>query len=106
VKLEQHSVRTTAAGVRFTRRTTYCAERDLKWNQELDVQTGTDEHGVTCVICIGFRKCGCETWSVTLSEERRLRVFENRVLRRMFGPNREKVAGDWRRLHIEELHNL
>jgi hypothetical protein len=47
-----------------------------------------------------------ENWSLTLSEEHRLRVFENRVLRRMFGPEREKVAGDWRRLHNEELYNL
>jgi hypothetical protein len=48
----------------------------------------------------------CETWSVTLKEEHTLRVFENRVLRRIFGPKREEVAGDWRRLHNEELHNL
>jgi hypothetical protein len=49
---------------------------------------------------------GCETWSLTLSEEQRLRVFGNRVLRRIFRPEREEVAGDWRRLHNEELHNL
>jgi hypothetical protein len=48
----------------------------------------------------------CETWSVTLREEHRLRVFENRVLRKIFGPKREEVAGDWRRLHNEEVHNL
>jgi hypothetical protein len=41
-----------------------------------------------------------------LSEEHRLRVSENRMLRRIFGPKREEVAGDWRRLHNEELHNL
>jgi len=44
--------------------------------------------------------------SLTLREEHRLRVFENRVLGRIFGPNREEGAGDWRRLHNEELHNL
>jgi hypothetical protein len=44
--------------------------------------------------------------SLTLREEHRLRVFENRVLRRIFGPKREEVAGDWRRLHNDELHNL
>jgi hypothetical protein len=44
---------------------------------------------------------GCETWSLTLREEYRLRVFENRVLRRMFGPKREKVVGGWRNLHSE-----
>jgi hypothetical protein len=48
---------------------------------------------------------GCETWSVTLREERRLRVFENGVLRRIFGPGR-KEDGSWRKLHNDELHNL
>jgi hypothetical protein len=41
---------------------------------------------------------GCETWSLTLREERRLRVFENRVLRRIFGPRRDEVTGEWRKL--------
>jgi hypothetical protein len=49
---------------------------------------------------------GCETWSLTLREEHRLRVFENKVLRRIFGPKRDEVTGDWRKLHNEELHNL
>jgi hypothetical protein len=49
---------------------------------------------------------GYETWSLTLREEHRLRVFENRVLRRMFGPKRDEVTGEWRKLHNEELHNL
>ena len=49
---------------------------------------------------------GCETWSLTLREEYRLRVFENRVLRRKFGPERDEVTGKWRRLHNEELHAL
>jgi hypothetical protein len=44
--------------------------------------------------------------SLTLREEHRLRVFENRVLRRIFGPKRDHVTGDWRKLHNEELHNL
>jgi hypothetical protein len=46
---------------------------------------------------------GCETWSLTLREEHRLRVFENRVLRRIFGPKRDEVTGGWRKLHNEEL---
>ena len=46
---------------------------------------------------------GCETWSLTLREERKLRVFENMVLRRIFGPRRDEVKGEWRRLHNEEL---
>jgi hypothetical protein len=49
---------------------------------------------------------GCVTWSLTLREEHRLRVFENRVLRRIFGPKRDEVLGDMRKLHKEELHNL
>jgi len=49
---------------------------------------------------------GCETWSLTLREERKLRVFENRVLRGIFGPRRDEVTGEWRRLHNEELNDL
>ena len=49
---------------------------------------------------------GCETWSLTLWEERRLRVFENNVLRRIFRPRRDAVTGDWRRLHNDELNDL
>jgi hypothetical protein len=49
---------------------------------------------------------GCETWYLTLREEHRLRVFENRVLRRIFGPTRNEVRGEWRKLHNGELHNL
>jgi hypothetical protein len=49
---------------------------------------------------------GCETLSLTLREEHRLRVFENRVLRRIFGPKTDEVMGDWRKLHNEELHGL
>ena len=49
---------------------------------------------------------GCETWSLTLREERRLRVFENRVLRKVFGPKRDEVTGEWRKLRNEELNDL
>ena len=49
---------------------------------------------------------GVKTWSLTLREERRLRVFENRVLRRVFGPKRDEVIGEWRKLHNEELREL
>ena len=45
----------------------------------------------------------CETWSLTVKVERRLRVFENRVLRRVFGPKRDEVTGEWKKLHNEEL---
>jgi hypothetical protein len=49
---------------------------------------------------------GCEAWSLTLREEHRLRVFQNRVLRRIFGLKRDGLIGGWRKLHNEELHNL
>jgi hypothetical protein len=49
---------------------------------------------------------GCETWSLILREEHRLWVFENRVLRGIFGPMRDEVTGEWRKLHNGELHNL
>jgi hypothetical protein len=49
---------------------------------------------------------GCETLSLTVREERRPRVFENRVLRRVFGPKRDEVTGEWRKLHKEELSDL
>jgi hypothetical protein len=56
-----------------------------------------------------FARCsvGCETWSLTLRKEHRLWVFENRVLRRIFGPKRDEVlTREWRKLHNEELHDL
>jgi hypothetical protein len=49
---------------------------------------------------------GCDTWSLTVREEHKLRVFENRVLKRIFGPKRDGVTGGWRKLHNEELHDL
>ena len=49
---------------------------------------------------------GCETWSLTLREERRMRVFETRMMRRMFGPKRDKIPGEWRKLYKEELSDF
>ena len=49
---------------------------------------------------------GCEAWSLTLREERKLRVFENMVLKKIFGLRRDEVTGEWRRLHNEELNDL
>jgi hypothetical protein len=49
---------------------------------------------------------GCETWSLTLREEHRLKVFENMVRRRIFGSKRDEVTGEWKKLHSEELHSL
>jgi hypothetical protein len=59
-------------------------------------------HGTIILLLVLY---GCETWSFTLREEHRLRVFQNRVLRRIFGPKREE-DGSWRKLHNDELHNL
>jgi hypothetical protein len=49
---------------------------------------------------------GCEAWSLTIREEHKLRVFQNRVLRRIFGPKKDEVAGGWRKLHNKALHDL
>jgi len=49
---------------------------------------------------------GCETWSLTLRMEGRLKVFKNRVLRMLFGPKRNEITGKWRKLHNEELNDL
>jgi len=65
--------------------------------------------GVCKVGCIGniwVVLYGCENWSLALREERRLTVFENRVLRRIFGPKRDEVIREWRKLHNEELNDL
>jgi hypothetical protein len=59
------------------------------------------------IIILPVVQYGCETWSLTLREEQRLKVFEYRVLRRIFGPKRDgEVTGEWRKLHNEELHDL
>jgi len=50
--------------------------------------------------------CGCVTWSLTLREERRVKMFENRVLKRVFGSKRDEVTGVWRKVHNEELNDL
>jgi hypothetical protein len=49
---------------------------------------------------------GCETWFLTIREEHRLRVFENRVLRRIFGPKRDEATRGWGKLHNEELYKF
>jgi len=58
------------------------------------------------IIILSVVLYGCETWSLTLREERRLRVLENRVPRRIFGPKRDEAIGDWRKPHNEELNYL
>ena len=62
--------------------------------------------GLLRTIILSVVLYGCETCSLTLREERSLRVFENRVYRRIFGPKRDEVAMEWRKLHNEELSDL
>ena len=57
-------------------------------------------------IILPFFLYGCEAWSLTLREECRLRVFENKVLRRILGPERDEVTREWRELHSEEFNDL
>jgi len=57
-------------------------------------------------VVLPFVLYGCETWLLTLREECRLRVSENRVLRRIFGPKRDKTTGEWKKLHNEEFNDL
>ena len=59
-----------------------------------------------CKFCLPVVLYGCETGSLTLREERRLRVFENRAFRRVFGSKRDEVTGEWRKLHNEKLNDL
>jgi hypothetical protein len=61
---------------------------------------------ITSTIILPVVLYGCGTWSLTLREELRLRVFENRVLRGIFGSKRDGVTGEWRTLHNEELNDL
>ena len=63
------------------------------------------ETNVVCTI-LPVVLYGCETRSLTLREERKLKMFQNMVLRRLFGPRRDEVAGEWRRMHNEELNDL
>jgi len=58
------------------------------------------------IITLSVVLYGCETWSPTVTEERRLRVFESGVQRRIFGPKRDEVTGEWRKLHNKELNDL
>jgi hypothetical protein len=66
-----------------------------------DIKRGTYKTIILPVVLYG-----CETWSLTLREENRLGVLENRVLRRIFGTKRDEMTGEWRKLHNEELHDL
>ena len=78
--------------------------RILSFGYQFAIQKVKDQIYRTIILPVVLYEC--ETWSLTLREERRLRVFENRVLRRVFGPKRDEVTGEWRKLHNEELSDL
>jgi hypothetical protein len=92
----------------------FCSGRNL---EQIEVRECLRSFGAECfVFQVTIQKLkdiilpvvlyGCETWSLTLREKRRLRLFENRVARRIFGPKRDEVTGEWRKLHDEELSDL
>ena len=94
-------------GVRY-RRKEESAASVLETNYKLSEGTHLNSQKIYHIELLILRIVlyGCETWSLTLREERKLRVFENMVLRRKFGPRRDEVMGEWRRLHNEELNDL
>jgi hypothetical protein len=73
---------------------------------QLKISSGNVKIKIYKTIILPVVLYGCKTLSLTLRKEHRLRVFENRVLRRIFGPKRDEVTGGWRNLHNEELHGL
>jgi hypothetical protein len=78
----------------------------LPFSSEPFVFSKNEDIKIYKIIILPVVMCWCETLCLKLREERRLRVFENRVLRRIFGPKRDEMVGGWRELHNEELHNM
>jgi hypothetical protein len=81
----------------------YHSVQDLRSSSLLSKNTKIKIYGTIMLPVVLY---GYENWSLTLREKHRLRLFENRVLRRIFGPKRNEVTGEWRRLHNEELNDL
>jgi len=71
---------------------------------QFGIQKRKDKVNLTIILPVVL--CECETWSLTLRKQRSLRVFENKVLRRIFGPNRDEITGEWRKLYKEALNDL
>jgi len=82
----------------------YCSVQNLLSSSLLSTTLNIMIYSRTIILPVVLY--GCETWSLKLREERKLRVFENRVLRRVFGPKRDEVTGEWEKLHNEELRYL
>jgi hypothetical protein len=74
----------------------------MAWNEGVIMNDEMEMMRVDVIVVL----YGCETWSLIIREEHRLRVFKNRVLRKIFGPKRDDVTGEWRKLHNEKLHIL
>jgi hypothetical protein len=84
----------------------YTSQHVFTWELAYFVQNKSVKIKIYRTIIFPVVLYGCETWSLTLRKKRRLRVFENRALRRIFGPKWDEVTGEWRRLHNEELYAL
>ncbi|KAJ4439560.1 hypothetical protein ANN_07687 [Periplaneta americana] len=82
------------------------SEEDIKRSPTLSLLSKNLKVRIYKTVIVPVVLCGCETWTLTLREEQRLRVFENKVLRKIFGANRDEVTGEWRKLHNTELHAL
>jgi hypothetical protein len=85
--------------------TCYLSVQNL-WSSHLLQKKKTVKIRIYKTIILPVVLHGCETWSLILRNKYRLRIFENRVVRRIFGPRRDEVSGGWRKLHNEELHDL
>ncbi|KAJ4435849.1 hypothetical protein ANN_18468 [Periplaneta americana] len=116
------------SSVRVISSETGCGARDIQSERELAYVCGStgarnelyiyrspylddfaltlDVHSIYKTVILPVVLYGCETWTLTLREEHRLRVFENKVLRKIFGAKRDEVTGEWRKLHNAELHAL
>jgi hypothetical protein len=70
------------------------------------INNNNNNNNNNTILVVSVVLYGCETWSLALREEHKLKVFENRVQRRIFGPKRDEVTGEWRKLHNEELRDL
>ncbi|KAJ4436919.1 hypothetical protein ANN_17051 [Periplaneta americana] len=108
-----------ACNVQISDRQKLCRDRCLRdyesikpklmYDRNLDMligMTDTENNAIGIEIILPVILYGCETWTLTLREEQRLRVFENKVLRKIFGAKRDEVTGEWRKLHNAELHAL
>ncbi|KAJ4441688.1 hypothetical protein ANN_11546 [Periplaneta americana] len=101
-----HGGRFSHENVKLHEFTLMCSSGDLRVYQEGQRMEGAVIVSWGLIYVKQFVLRGCETWTLTLREEQRLRVFENKVIRKIFGAERDEVTGEWRKLHNAELHAL